>query len=177
MPPIDRQFPDPLKQLRQKHAAEAKDLAAQKSQRAGVLIEQEQIREAEAAKRQPTNNASKPHCPRSQAAALTNLNKSRPSTPPHESHLLPKGQETPDIKVPPDNPLEDPEIIPYVTGEAQKGEAPRGSIKNASQTYTRKDEHEGETLSGTKEMRAEGDNEDENISKRPKGILIPTKKE
>ncbi len=48
-----------------------------------------------------------------------------------------------------------------------------GSTPKDSQTYTLDDEREGETLGGTKEMRAEGDNADENASKRPKGPLIP----
>ena len=49
MPPMDRQIPDPLKQMRQKHAAEAKRLAVEQRQRSGVLKEQAEIREAEAA--------------------------------------------------------------------------------------------------------------------------------
>jgi hypothetical protein len=35
-----------------------------------------------------------------------------------------------------------------------------------SKSYIPEDEQDGETLGGTKEMRAEGDTEDENISKR-----------
>jgi hypothetical protein len=49
-----------------------------------------------------------------------------------------------------------------------------GSTPEASQTCILDDEHEGETLSGTKKMRAEGDNADENTSKRRKGPLTPT---
>jgi len=48
---MDRQIPDPLKQLRQTQAAEAELLDAQNKQRAGVLREQEKIREAEAAEK------------------------------------------------------------------------------------------------------------------------------
>jgi len=38
-----RQTPDPLKQMRQKKAADAKQLAAKNIQRTGVLKEQERI--------------------------------------------------------------------------------------------------------------------------------------
>ncbi len=51
MRPMSRHVPDPLKQLRQKQAAEAKLPAAQERQRSGQLREQEKIREAEAAKK------------------------------------------------------------------------------------------------------------------------------
>jgi hypothetical protein len=43
-----------------------------------------------------------------------------------------------------------------------------------SQTYALEDEQEGETLIERKETGAEKDDEDEIISKRPKGSLIPT---
>ena len=48
MPPMERQFPDPLKQLRQKQATEAKLLAAQQRQKSGALKEQAKISEAKA---------------------------------------------------------------------------------------------------------------------------------
>ena len=48
MPPMARQVPDPLKQLKQKQAAEAKLLAAQQRRRSSQLREQAKIREAEA---------------------------------------------------------------------------------------------------------------------------------
>jgi hypothetical protein len=40
MPPMERQVPEPLKKLRQKHALEAKILAAQQRHRSGALKEQ-----------------------------------------------------------------------------------------------------------------------------------------
>ena len=52
MPPLTMLALDPLKQMRQKHATDAKLLAAQKRQRAGALKEQERIRAAEAAEKQ-----------------------------------------------------------------------------------------------------------------------------
>jgi hypothetical protein len=51
MPPMTRTTPDPLKQMRQKQAAEAKLLAAQNKQREGIRREQEKIRAAEAAEK------------------------------------------------------------------------------------------------------------------------------
>jgi hypothetical protein len=41
-----------------------------------------------------------------------------------------------------------------------------------SQTYLFEDEQEGDTLIGTKEMRAEGNNENKNNFKRPKGSML-----
>ena len=51
MPPMERQIPDPLRLMRQKHAAEAKQLAAEQRQRSDVFKEQAKIREAEAAEK------------------------------------------------------------------------------------------------------------------------------
>ena len=45
---MERHVPDPLKQMRQKQAAEAKLLVAQQRQRAGALREHAKIREGEA---------------------------------------------------------------------------------------------------------------------------------
>ena len=42
-----------------------------------------------------------------------------------------------------------------------------------SQDYTLSEEGEGANISGNKELRNEGDNEDENNSKRAKGPLQP----
>jgi hypothetical protein len=48
---MERHVPDPLKQLRQKQAAEGKLLAAQQRQGSGALKEQAKIREAKATKK------------------------------------------------------------------------------------------------------------------------------
>ena len=48
---MERQVPDPLKQLRQKQAAVAKLLAAQQRHRSGELKEQAKIKEAKATKK------------------------------------------------------------------------------------------------------------------------------
>ena len=42
-----------------------------------------------------------------------------------------------------------------------------------SHTYTLEDEQKGDALIGSKEKRAEEDNEDENNAKMPKESLIP----
>ncbi len=47
MPPMERQVPYPLKQLRQEQAVEAKLLAAHWRKRSGTLKEHAKIREAE----------------------------------------------------------------------------------------------------------------------------------
>jgi hypothetical protein len=64
-------------------------------------------------------------------------------------------------------PTIDPKVLPNATGEMPT----EGNLEDTSheESYTLEDEQEGETLSGTKEMRAEGDDEDEINSKRPKG--------
>ncbi len=49
---MEMQFPDPLKQMRQKQAAEAKQLVAQHPQRARILKEQAKLRAREAAEKQ-----------------------------------------------------------------------------------------------------------------------------
>jgi hypothetical protein len=51
MPPMTRQIPDPLKQMRQKQAADAKQLATENMKREGLRKEQEKIRAAEAAEK------------------------------------------------------------------------------------------------------------------------------
>jgi len=45
---MERQLPDPLKQMKQKQAADAKSLAAQTRQWKGIRKEQEKIRIAKA---------------------------------------------------------------------------------------------------------------------------------
>ena len=62
MPPQDRQIPNPLKLLPPNQVVEAKVLAAQQRQQAGIRREQEKIRAAEAAEKATTQNASKHHC-------------------------------------------------------------------------------------------------------------------
>ena len=87
---MERQVPDPLKQLRQKQAAEAKLLAAQQRQRSGSLQENVKIREAEAkkkaanAERLKTPSAADPN-----GAALNNQEQ-----PPNPATEPPATQET-----------------------------------------------------------------------------------
>ncbi len=52
MSPLERQLPYPLKQARQKQAADSNPLVAHTSQRAGVLKEQAKIRAVEEARKQ-----------------------------------------------------------------------------------------------------------------------------
>ena len=50
--------------------------------------------------------------------------------------------------------------------------APEGDVAEISLDYTLSEEGEGDNISGNKELREEGDNADESISKRPKGSLL-----
>ena len=74
-------------------------------------------------------------------------------------------------------PTIDPIVLPNATCDVPAVETPEGSAHDASRTYTIEDEQKGDTLSGTKEMRAEGGNENKNSSKRPKGPLPPNEAE
>jgi len=48
-----------------------------------------------------------------------------------------------------------------------------GKVAEIAQDYTLFDEGEGDNISGNKELRKEGDDEDESSSKRAKGPLQP----
>ncbi len=95
---MERQVRDPLKQLRKKHAAEAKLLAAHQRMRNGVLKEHAKIREAEAAEKTRTRSASKPLQVRSPSAMLPTIKNNCPTPP--QGHRLHKRHETPHPKAP-----------------------------------------------------------------------------
>ena len=84
--------------------------------------------------------------------------------PPNPLTGLPASQVTGDTA--PQGPTgiqtEDPEILPYnVT-------TPEGEIIELSQDFTLSEEGEGDNIGGIKELRKNGDDEDENNSKRAK---------
>jgi hypothetical protein len=64
-------------------------------------------------------------------------------------------------------PTIDPQVLLDITGELPTEGNPESTTQEES--YTLEVEHKGETLRGTKETKGEGDDEDENNSKRPKG--------
>jgi hypothetical protein len=107
MPPMERQVPDPLKQLRQKQAAEAKVLAAQQTQRSGAFKEQAKNREAEAIEKAANAERLKisPTADPSGNASNNREQLPNPATePPQETgDTVPKG--------PTETPLEDPKFI------------------------------------------------------------------
>jgi hypothetical protein len=57
---------------------------------------------------------------------------------------------------------EDPEILP------DKVTTPKGDVTELSQDFTLSEDGEGDNISDNKELRKEGDDEDENNSKRAK---------
>jgi hypothetical protein len=158
---MERHIPYPIKQMRQKQAAEAKLLTAQQRQRSGVLKEQAKLREAEAAEK----------------AANKERLKTPPTTDPNgdadnnQEHMpnpitgLLDSQETGDTapKGPTRTQTADSEIL------LEKVNTPEGDASEISQDFTLSVEGEGDNISGNKELRKEGDDEDENISKRAKG--------
>ena len=137
---MKRQLPDPLKQLRQKHVADAKLLAAQNRQREGIRKEQERIIEAEAAEKQANADRLKLPPPL--------------KDPTSEDKLLDSTQ----------LPESDPEILPEAEHTKDKVTTPEGDIADASLDYTLSEEGEGENISGNKELRNEADPEDESNS-------------
>jgi hypothetical protein len=142
MPPMTRATPDPLKQMRQQQAAEAKLLAAQNRQREGLRKEQEKTRAAEAAEKQTNQDR------------LAKQNNPENTT---KKDTLPDPTQIPET---------DPEILPDIT--ADKVTTPEGDVAEASMDYTLSEEGEGDNISGNKELRGEAQHEDENISKRLK---------
>ena len=148
MPPMTRGTPDPLKQMRQQQAAEAKLLAAQNRQREGIRKEQEKIRAAEAAEKKANQDR------------LANKKTPENTT---SKDKLPDPAQIPD---------KDPEILPD-TAETEKVTTPEGDVAEISMDYTLSEEGEGEgdNISGNKELRGETANEDETDSKRLKQPL------
>ena len=63
MPPIERQLPDPFKQMKQKQTVNAQLLAAQNIQKEGLRKEQDGIRADEAEEKQTNANRLKPPPP------------------------------------------------------------------------------------------------------------------
>ena len=78
MPPKDKQIPDPLKQMRQKHTADAKRLAAEQIQKSGVLEERAKIREAEAAEKAANAERLKTPLTEEPSGAATNTEEQQP---------------------------------------------------------------------------------------------------
>jgi cytoskeletal protein RodZ len=146
MPSLARATPDPLKQMRQQQAAEAKLLAAQNRQREGIRREQEKIRAAEAAEKKANQDR------------LAN------NTTPENTSAK---DQLPD---PTQNPDKDPEILPD-TSKTEKVTTPEGDVAEASMDYTLSEEGDVDNISGNKELRGEAQHEDENISKRLKQPL------
>ncbi len=67
----------------------------------------------------------------------------------------------------------DPEILPEAGNTTYKENTPEGDVAEASHDYTLSEEGEGDSISGNKELRGEGEHEDETNSKRPKVPLHP----
>jgi hypothetical protein len=75
---MDMQIPDPLKQMQQKHAADAKRLAAEKRQRNGVLKERAKTCEVEAAEKAANAERLKTPLAEDPIGAATNTEKQQP---------------------------------------------------------------------------------------------------
>jgi len=117
MLPMERHVPEPLKQLRQKQAAEAKLLAAQHRQRSGVLKDHAKIREAQATEKAPNVERLKtpPSAdPNGNAASNQEQMPNQATT----STRLPDSQETGDTapKGHTRTLTEDPKILPEASG-------------------------------------------------------------
>jgi hypothetical protein len=84
---------------------------------------------------------------------------------------LPASQETGDTapKGPTGTRTEDQEILPEASATPKKENTPEGEASEIPQDFALSEEGEGDTISGNKELRKEGDDEDENNSKRAKG--------
>jgi hypothetical protein len=149
MPPMERQLPDPLKKMRQKHAADAKLLASQTIQKKGIRKEQDKIRVAEATEK--------------------HANQERLKTPPSLADTIAKYN----LPVPSQTKETDPGILPKAEQTNEKVTTPEGNFATVSLDYTRSEEREGDSISGNKELRNDANEEDETNSKRPKVPLHP----
>jgi len=85
----------------------------------------------------------------------------------------PASQETRDTapKSSSGTPSEDPEVLPEASETPDKVNTPEGEATEISWDFTLSEEGEGDNISGNKELRKDGDDEDENTSKRAKGPL------
>jgi len=175
MPLMDRQIPDPRKQMRQKQAAEAKRLATDQRQRSGLLKEHGKIREAEAAEKAANAERIKTSRTEEPSGDAANKNDQLPQNSSGEATIteeqqpdqltgLPATQVTGDTapQGPTGTHTEDPEIL------LDKVTPPEGDVTKLSQYFTLSEEGEGDNIKGNKELRNEGDDEDENNSKRAK---------
>ena len=157
---MERKIPDPIKQMRQKQADEAKLLAAQERQRSGVLKEQAEIREEEAAEKAANAERLKTPSTKDPSGDVTNNQEQQPNP----LTGIPASQEMGDTapQGPTGTQTEDLEIL------LEKVNTPKGEVTELSQDYTLSEEGEGNNINGNKELRKEGDDEDENNSKRAK---------
>ena len=78
MPPMDRQVPYLLKQMRQRQAADAKRLAIKNRQRSGVLKELAKIREAEAVEKAANAERLKTPLTEDPSGAATDVEEQQP---------------------------------------------------------------------------------------------------
>jgi len=134
--------------MRQKQAAKAKLVATHVKQREVIRKEQEKLRAAKAAEKQANAN--------------------RLKTPPPGSTT---SKDT--LPVPSETTEADPEILPNAGNTTNKVNTPKGGVVEVSRGYTLSEEGEGDNISGNKELRGEGEHEDETNSKRPKVPLHP----
>jgi hypothetical protein len=66
---------------------------------------------------------------------------------------------------------EDPKILPEAGETTEKSNTPEGNVAEISKDCTLSEEGEGGNISSNKQLWNDGDNEDENNSKRAKGPL------
>ena len=93
----------------------------------------------------------------------------------HSYHTDPRNSDTrPTIVDPPATSIPDPKVLLDVGVEGTKTSTLKGNAVNIFLDYTLSEEGEGDNISGIKELRANGHNEDDTNSKRPKVPLTPT---
>jgi hypothetical protein len=68
---------------------------------------------------------------------------------------------------------EDPKILPEASETPDKVNTPKEENAEISHDFTLSEEGDGDNISGNKELRKEGNDEDENNSKRAKGLPQP----
>jgi hypothetical protein len=145
---MTRTTPDPLKQMRQKQATEAKLLAAQniteRMDPQGTRKDQSTKGSGKASQRRTPKNPKPPE-------NTTTKDK------------LPDPSQTAAV---------DPKILPEAE-TPDKVTTPEGDVAEVSLDYTLSEEGEGDNISGNKELRDEAEHVDENISKRLKKPLNP----
>ena len=92
---------------------------------------------------------------------------SNPFVEPPATHE--RGDTTP--KGPTETLLEDQEVLPNARQIPYNVQTQEGDAANISLDYTLSEEREGDNISGNKELRKDGADEDENNSKKAKGPL------